>query len=194
MTARSNNARAGFLIVLLAALFTYGLIRAFSIRFATGEVYPEYSSLRAQPDGTKLLYDSLARTPGVTVNRNLLPARISRRESRHDSVSVPQRKPVCRRAELYRTDGTPREARQSRAGRARLAGRQAAGPCRGTGQALARQIRLRQKPKSGCTSPTRPIGRCSTAPVRDSGHRTRFRKGQRGLIRRKPRFQQPVRR
>ena len=73
MTARSNNARAGFLIVLLAALFTYGLIRAFSIRFATGEVYPEYSSLRAQPDGTKLLYDSLARTPGVTVNRNYFP-------------------------------------------------------------------------------------------------------------------------
>jgi len=36
MSAPSANARAGFLIVLLAAIFTYGLIRAFSIRFATG--------------------------------------------------------------------------------------------------------------------------------------------------------------
>ena len=70
MTAPSNNARAGFAIVLLAALFTYGLIRAFSIHFATGEVYPDYSSLRAGPSGAKLLYDSFARTPGLTVSRN----------------------------------------------------------------------------------------------------------------------------
>jgi len=73
MNAPSHNARAGFLIVLLAALFTYGLIRAFSIRFATGEVYPEYSSLRASPEGAKLLYDGLSRTPGMTVARNYFP-------------------------------------------------------------------------------------------------------------------------
>ena len=73
MNAPSSNARAGFLMVLLAALFTYGLVRAFSVHFATGEVYPEYSSLRASPNGAKLLYDSLARTPGVTVSRNYLP-------------------------------------------------------------------------------------------------------------------------
>jgi hypothetical protein len=73
MSAPSANARAGFLIVLLAAIFTYGLIRAFSIRFATGDVYPAYSSLRASPDGAKLLYDSLARTPGLTVTRNYFP-------------------------------------------------------------------------------------------------------------------------
>src|ERR1035438_4391593 len=73
MTAPSSNARAGFLIVLLAALFTYGLIQVFSIRFATGDVYPAYSSLRASPDGAKLLYDSLARTPALTVTRNYFP-------------------------------------------------------------------------------------------------------------------------
>jgi len=73
MTAPSANARAGFLMVLAAALFTYGLIRAFSVRFATGDVYPEYSSLRASPYGEKLLYDSLARTPGVVVSRNYYP-------------------------------------------------------------------------------------------------------------------------
>jgi hypothetical protein len=73
MRAPSSNARAGFLIVLLAAVFTYGLIRAFSIRFATGDVYPDYSSMKASPAGAKLLYDSLARTPGLTVSRNFSP-------------------------------------------------------------------------------------------------------------------------
>jgi hypothetical protein len=70
MKAPSSNARAGLAIVLLAAIFTYGLIRAFSIRFATGDVYPEYSSMKATPDGAKLLYESLAHTPGMIVSRN----------------------------------------------------------------------------------------------------------------------------
>lgn len=73
MNAPSPNARAGFLILLLAALFTYGLIHLFTLRFATGDVYPEYSSLRSNPSGAKLLYDSLARTPGVVVSRNYFP-------------------------------------------------------------------------------------------------------------------------
>ena len=73
MTAPSRNARAGFLIVLLAFVFTYGLIRAFSIRFAAGDVYPDYSSLKASPTGAKLFYDSLSRTPGLTVTRNYSP-------------------------------------------------------------------------------------------------------------------------
>jgi hypothetical protein len=52
MNAPSSNARAGLLIVLLAAVFTYGLIRAFSIRFATGDLYPDYSkSVLAEPQG-----------------------------------------------------------------------------------------------------------------------------------------------
>ena len=72
MTA-SRDTRAGFFIVLLAALFTYGLIRLFDLRFATGDVYPEGSSMRASPDGAKLLYDSLARTPGVSVARSFTP-------------------------------------------------------------------------------------------------------------------------
>jgi len=47
MTALSSNARAGFLIVLLAAVFAYGLIRAFSI----GDVYPSITSALAQSRG-----------------------------------------------------------------------------------------------------------------------------------------------
>jgi len=77
MKAPSSNARAGFLIVLLAAVFTYGLIRVFSIRFATGDVYPDYSSMKATPTGAKLLYDSLARTPGLTISRNYSPLEYS---------------------------------------------------------------------------------------------------------------------
>jgi len=68
-----NNLRSGLLLVALAAVFTYGLIHAFSVRFATGTVYPPYSSLRSSPDGAKLLYDSLSRTTGVTVSRNFYP-------------------------------------------------------------------------------------------------------------------------
>jgi hypothetical protein len=77
MTAPSGNARAGFLIVLLVAVFTYGLVRAFSIRFATGDVYPDYSSLKASPTGAKLLYDSLASAPGLIVSRNYSPLEFS---------------------------------------------------------------------------------------------------------------------
>ena len=73
MTPPSTNARAGLLIVLLAGLFTYGLIRVFAIQFASGEAYPAYSSLSSRPDGSKLLYDSLSRTPGVVVSRNFFP-------------------------------------------------------------------------------------------------------------------------
>jgi len=65
--------RAGFLLILLAAVFTYVLIHLFSVRFATGDVYPEYSSLRADHDGAKLLYDSLSRTLGIVVSRNFQP-------------------------------------------------------------------------------------------------------------------------
>jgi hypothetical protein len=73
MKAPSSNLRAGLLMVLLAGIFTFGVIRVFSIRFATGEVYPDYSSMKAAPAGAKLLYDSLTRTPGLTLARNYVP-------------------------------------------------------------------------------------------------------------------------
>jgi len=77
MTAPSSNARAGFLIILLAFVFTYGLIRTFSIRFATGDIYPDYSSMKASPSGAKLLYDSLSHISGLTVSRNYSPLEYS---------------------------------------------------------------------------------------------------------------------
>jgi hypothetical protein len=65
--------KARISIVLLAAAFLAGVIYLFGIEFAAGEVYPEYSSLRTDPSGARLLYDSLARLPGITVGRNYVP-------------------------------------------------------------------------------------------------------------------------
>jgi hypothetical protein len=65
--------RAAAAAVALAALFLGGLVAIFDADFAGGEVYPEYSTLRADPDGAKLLFESLTHLPGLTVTRNFLP-------------------------------------------------------------------------------------------------------------------------
>lgn len=57
----------------LLALLIGGLYHLFSLRFTTGDVYPPYSSLRADPLGTKALLDSLAALPGITAHRLLDP-------------------------------------------------------------------------------------------------------------------------
>ena len=62
--------RTAVLGLLLAGALVYGALYLFGVEFAAGEVYPEYSSLRTDPDGTRLLYESLAALPGVTVERN----------------------------------------------------------------------------------------------------------------------------
>ena len=48
------------LILLFLALagFIFGLARLFHLRFEAGDIYPEYSSLRADPLGAKALYES----------------------------------------------------------------------------------------------------------------------------------------
>ncbi len=53
----------------LLALLLGGLYHLFALRFSTGDVYPPYSSLRADPLGTKALLDSLAALPNVTAFR-----------------------------------------------------------------------------------------------------------------------------
>jgi len=65
--------RAWVLVLLLAAGFTWGMLRLFGVQFSIGDVYPEYSSLRSDPMGSRLLFESLARLPGLTVTRNYLP-------------------------------------------------------------------------------------------------------------------------
>ena len=61
------------LIWLIAAGFLWGVLHLFGLQFTEGDVYPEYSSLRSDPVGVKLLFDSLARIPGLTLSRNYLP-------------------------------------------------------------------------------------------------------------------------
>lgn len=60
-------------VLLLAAAFVYAALRLFGLQFTAGGVYPEYSSLRSDPMGAKLLFDGLAGIPGLRVERNYLP-------------------------------------------------------------------------------------------------------------------------
>jgi len=58
-------------LLLLGALFVFGLTQLFKLRFEAGDIYPEYSSLRADPLGAKALYESLGSL--LAVGRNYRP-------------------------------------------------------------------------------------------------------------------------
>jgi len=52
------------------AIFLFGLVELFQLRFEGGDVYPSYSSLRADPLGTMAFYESLGKIPGLSVRRD----------------------------------------------------------------------------------------------------------------------------
>jgi hypothetical protein len=58
------------LLLACAAGFAFGLVQLFKLRFSTGDVYPEYSSLRSDPLGTMAFCESLERMPGLSVRRD----------------------------------------------------------------------------------------------------------------------------
>lgn len=58
-------------LVLGATVFVAGVVYLFLLRFEAGDVYPRYSSLRADPLGTMALAESLAKLPGLTVRRDV---------------------------------------------------------------------------------------------------------------------------
>jgi hypothetical protein len=65
--------RKYFPVILLlgcAALFAFGIRQLFELRFEAGDVYPPYSSLRADPLGTMAFYESLGKMPGISVRRD----------------------------------------------------------------------------------------------------------------------------
>lgn len=62
-----------YLFTIVGILFISGLYTLFSLRFQVGDVYPEYSSLRSDPLGTKVFYQSLANLEGLNVTRNHRP-------------------------------------------------------------------------------------------------------------------------
>jgi hypothetical protein len=59
------------LLTLSAAALAIGIVQLFLLRFRAGDVYPQYSSLRADPLGTMALYESFEKLPGITVRRDL---------------------------------------------------------------------------------------------------------------------------
>ena len=46
----------------IGVVFAVGLFQIFRIRLVAGDLYPEWSSLRSDPQGTRVLFDSLAAT------------------------------------------------------------------------------------------------------------------------------------
>jgi hypothetical protein len=66
------NRKAAILVMAVCATaLALGVARLFELRFESGDVYPAYSSLRADPLGTSVLYESLGRMPDVSVSRDL---------------------------------------------------------------------------------------------------------------------------
>jgi hypothetical protein len=61
------------LTIVLAGGFLYGLWRLYQLRFEAGDIYPPYSSLRADPLGAKALYESIQELPGMSAARNYQP-------------------------------------------------------------------------------------------------------------------------
>jgi hypothetical protein len=60
------------ILILLACVtaFAFGVVYLFQLRFESGDVYPPYSSLRADPLGSMALYESLGKISGLSVRRD----------------------------------------------------------------------------------------------------------------------------
>jgi hypothetical protein len=67
---RSNNP---LWLAALGLVLAFGVWRLFDLRFAHGDVYPPYSSLRADQFGSRALFDSIGGVPGFAVSRNFRP-------------------------------------------------------------------------------------------------------------------------
>ncbi|MEA1933560.1 MAG: DUF4350 domain-containing protein, partial [Thermodesulfobacteriota bacterium] len=59
-----------FSCLFILAAFLIGTARLFELRFKSGDVYPPYSSLRADPLGSKAYFEGLASIESLTVSRN----------------------------------------------------------------------------------------------------------------------------
>ncbi|NQT92242.1 MAG: hypothetical protein HQ559_05740, partial [Lentisphaerae bacterium] len=56
-------------ILVIALIAVLGFVRLFRLRFEAGDVYPAYSSLRADPLGTRALYEAVQSRPQLHVSR-----------------------------------------------------------------------------------------------------------------------------
>ena len=68
---RSNTKLYLLALLLVAAGFAYGAASLFIARYTQGDAYPPYSSYRADPLGTRALFESFQALPNVYVARNV---------------------------------------------------------------------------------------------------------------------------
>lgn len=80
-----SDRRAIVLLGLLVAVLAFGVWRLFALRFSAGDIFPAYSSLRADPLGTRILYESLGRA-GVIAERGYRPLTLARAEELADTT------------------------------------------------------------------------------------------------------------
>jgi len=79
---RAGNKGLIAVVLIFGAAFVYGLWRIYELRFSAGDVYPAYSSLRADPLGTMAFYEGISQLPGFTVERNFVSIpEIARRQA-----------------------------------------------------------------------------------------------------------------
>ena len=65
-----------FVLLFVLGAFGYGLVQLFKLRFATGDIYPPYSSLRGDPLGSRVYVDRLQQLDcGLHACEQLFPLR-----------------------------------------------------------------------------------------------------------------------
>ncbi|MEQ1859314.1 MAG: DUF4350 domain-containing protein [Chthoniobacteraceae bacterium] len=69
----SRRVALGIGTVALLALLLAGVFRLFELRYVRGDVYPPYSTLRADPLGAKVLFDAFGAMTGFEPQRNFRP-------------------------------------------------------------------------------------------------------------------------
>ncbi len=67
---KKGSLRQGMLFLGLIGLFLFGLTELFQMRFSAGDIYPAYSSLRADPLGTKAYLEAIGRIRDISAERN----------------------------------------------------------------------------------------------------------------------------
>jgi hypothetical protein len=67
---RKSNIILKFGAIAIVIAFGFGMVRLWMLRFEAGDIYTPYSSLRSDPLGTRVLYESLEQLPGAAVRRN----------------------------------------------------------------------------------------------------------------------------
>ncbi|NUM52583.1 MAG: DUF4350 domain-containing protein [Candidatus Hydrogenedentes bacterium] len=70
---RNSNRLYLLALLLVIAGFAYGAATLFLARYSRGDVYAPYSSYRADPLGTKALFEAMHSVRGVHVTRNIEP-------------------------------------------------------------------------------------------------------------------------